>query len=291
LTGISLEIRLRFNERNTGFAGATDEALRALLAETDIERVLLLNNDAIATAAMASWMQQARGDMCAARVMNRSDPTQVDSLGIVMYRSGLASNRLSPDEPLFGPTGGCAIYSRRLLQALLDRHGYIFDERFFCYAEDTDVAFRALLLGFKPSYNDNTVALHSGQASSGGKFNDFVLYHGIRNSLWVLVKCMPTLLLLRWLPWISIMYLAVVVLHVRQGRFSTVFRLYRDASIGLRRMLRSRRSILTPPVAATSAIMLRIERSFYAGGRLRSALVELLFGKRKAKASALDRPL
>jgi N-acetylglucosaminyl-diphospho-decaprenol L-rhamnosyltransferase len=273
--GLPLTLELTRNQSNLGFAGASEQAIRRLLEDAGVARVLMLNNDAVALPALARWLAEARADMCAARVMKLADPDQIDSLGIVMYRSGLASNRLDPAEPLLGPTGGCAVYSRRLLEALIDAHGHAFDASFFCYAEDTDLAMRALLLGFEPSYHDETVALHGGQASSGGGFNDFVLYHGIRNSIWVLVKDMPVSLLLRWSPWIASMYLAIVLRHGRFGKWQVVWSLYRDAFRLGGPAWRSRRLVRRSQKQASSDLAARISRRFYAGGYVSSAIRDL----------------
>lgn len=279
LATLDLPLRIAMNSRNEGFAGACDRAIMGLLTNPHISRIMLLNSDAVALPPMATWLKDARGDLCGARMMSKSDPAQVDSLGIVMYRSGLASNRLIAEEPFFGPTGGCAVYSRRVLEALADRHGHVFDARFFCYAEDTDLAFRALLLGFEPEYCDDPVALHEGQASSGGTFNDFVLYHGIRNSIWVLIKDAPMRMLLVHFPWILAMFVAIPILHVRNGRVRVVYRIYRDAFRGSRAMWRDRRRIQTND-ADTRAVLARIRPRFYGGSRLRDALIQLIFGSR-----------
>jgi GT2 family glycosyltransferase len=284
LENCELAVDLRQNQRNIGFAGAADAAIRELLADARVQRVLLLNNDAVALPAMRDWMAVAYGDMCSARVMKFENPELVDSLGIVMYRSGLASNRMHIHEPLLGPTGGCAIYSRRLLEDLVQSHGHSFDPSFFCYAEDTDLAMRALLLGYHPTYFDDAVALHDGQASSGGGFNDFVLYHGIRNSIWVLAKDMPFMLLFRWLPWIAAMYLAIPLRHLRAGNWRVVARLYRDAALGLPARCGARRKVLSTRRLAVAELAASISTRFYSRGAVRAALRELV-RRRKDEAS------
>lgn len=278
LATLDLDLELERHPKNLGFAGASDLAIRELLGDSGVARILLLNNDAVALPALADWLAQAHGDLCAARVMQLDDPQRIDSLGIVMYRSGLASNRLDPDEPLLGPTGGCAVYSRRALEALLEAHGHVFDSSFFCYAEDTDLALRALLLGFEPDYYDQAVALHGGQASSGGGFNDFVLYHGIRNSIWVLVKGMPWSLLFYCAPWITVMHLAIPLRHGRMGKWRVVWALYRDACLGMRACFRARGAIQARAEAASRTVAARISRKFYDRGYVRDAIRQLFGG-------------
>ncbi|MBD8524893.1 glycosyltransferase family 2 protein [Pseudomarimonas arenosa] len=273
ISKLDLPSELIENGSNLGFAAAVDVQIRRLLANSEVMRIFLFNNDAVALPALAHWLQDhAAGDLCAARVMKYADPQRVDSLGIVMYRSMLASNRLSVEEPLLGPTGGCAVYSRRLLCELQRIYGYTFDHRFFCYAEDTDVALRAVLLGFEPDYFDGAVALHKGQASSGGGFSDFVLYHGIRNSIWLLLKSLPGRLLLLSLAHIALLHLGVVVRHTLRGKFSVVVRLYRDALSGARTFWRERVLLAQIGDRGHKALQRCIDPKFYDRGYVRQAV-------------------
>ncbi|GMV28091.1 MAG: hypothetical protein AMXMBFR59_02160 [Rhodanobacteraceae bacterium] len=264
---------------NIGFAAGCNRAIVRALSEPAITHVLLLNNDAVATPALETWLLdhvegRADADLAGGRVLKLSGD-DVDSLGIAFYASLLASNRLDLHDPYFGPTGGCALYARRVLEALQAAHGHVFDEAFFCYAEDTDVAARALLLGFTPAYTDAVLARHEGQASSGGGFNDFVLYHGIRNSLWMLLKCVPAAVILRHLPSLLAIHVGIVLRHGLRGKARVVFRLYRDALRGSPRMLRLRRRIQRSRRIGAREFARRVSRRFYDRGYVRNALRDL----------------
>jgi GT2 family glycosyltransferase len=84
---------------------------------------------------------------------------------------------------LLGPSGNCALYTANLLRQVYSASGEYFDEQFFCYAEDTDLAWRAVLLGYQAAYAADARVYHKVSIASGGPGSDFVLYHGIRNSL------------------------------------------------------------------------------------------------------------
>lgn len=266
---------------NIGFAAGCNRAIVRCLADARVSHVLLLNNDAVATDELPRWLDahvsgEADSDLAGGRVLKlAAGSDEIDSLGIAIYRSLLASNRLDAAEPYFGPTGGCALYSRRVLEALLREHGYLFDEAYFCYAEDTDVAARALLLGFEPRYTDAVLARHEGQASSGGGFNDFVLYHGIRNSIWMLFKCVPASLIVRRLPWIAAIHGGIVLRHSLRGKARVVFRLYRDALAGLPGVLRKRRRVQQCRRIAAGEFASRVSTRFYDKGYVRNALRDL----------------
>ncbi len=278
---------------NLGFAGGMNLLLAHVLGDDSIDRVLLLNNDAQlqpgAIRAMVAKLDtpeaegsgSGRNSMVAARLMRTADAETVDSLGITLYRSGLASNRQRPEQKLLGPTGGCMLLHRRLLEDLLAQHGYWFDERFFLYAEDTDLVMRARWLGHTGAYAENAVALHHGSHASGGPDNEFVLYHGIRNSIWALVKNAPAAWLLVFSPWIVLAHGGIVLRQLRKGRAGTLWRLYRDAVRGLPTMWRERKRIRRSRRLPPSAWWSWVEPRLYDAGYLRNAWRELLSRRRE----------
>jgi GT2 family glycosyltransferase len=93
---------------------------------------------------------------------------------------------------VFGAMGGAAAYRRTLLADV-----GLFDEQFFMYLEDVDLAFRAQLRGWGCLYQPQARVLHQGGASGGGKLESF--YNG-RNLIRVLAKDLPTSLVSRMLP-------------------------------------------------------------------------------------------
>lgn len=229
---------------NLGFAAGMNRLLARALADPQIDQVLLLNSDTRPSPGFIAAMQsqldaEARIDMVAAKLLD-PESERVDSLGIALYRSTLASNRKREDEVLLGPTGGCALLTRRLLEDLHASHGEWFDEIFFCYAEDTDLVVRARWLGYRPAFAADAIVHHAGSLSTGGPDNDFVLYHGIRNSLWWLIKDAPTGWLLRSLPWFLLLHGGIWLRHLRRGRMRVLWQLYRDAIKGFPVMRRKR---------------------------------------------------
>lgn len=273
--------RLLVPGANLGFAAGMNRLIATALADAAVSRVLLLNDDTLPglglVDALLAAAAQAQGDagMVAARLMAADAPERVDSLGITLYRSGLASNRKRPEERLLGPTGGCMLLSRGLLEDLRAAHGEWFDEDFFCYAEDTDLVMRARWLGHGVAYADRAVALHRGSASSGGPDNEFVLYHGIRNSIWALAKNAPAAWLLAHLPWIVLAHGGIWLRNLRKGRWRTLLRLYRDALAGLPAALRKRGRVRRARRVPASAWWRWVEPSLYERGYLRQAWREL----------------
>ena len=265
---------------NYGFTGAHNRLFEQLVPSRRYEFFLLLNNDAVVEPDFLERMlarinPAQRVEMVAARVMKYADRDQVDNLGITFYKCGLASNRKSPDDPLLGPSGNCALYTAELLRQVHHTSGEYFDEQFFCYAEDTDLAWRAVLLSYRADYAEDARVYHKGSISSGGPNSDFVLYHGIRNSLFTLVKDIPTRFLLQNLFWMLVLHIAILLRYTIKGKLGVVSRLYRDFLRGIPAMRHKRQIIQQQRQAPSREVARRISRLFYERGYALGALRDL----------------
>lgn len=231
------DVRLYRSAQNLGFAQGSNALLALALAQPQCRYVLLLNNDAVARPRLLQALRDAliQGQpgnvhMAGARMHRLADAEAVDTLGIALYASLMPADRKTLDDPFMGPTGGCALYSRTLLDAVYVRSGYWFDPRYFCYCEDTDLVLRARLLGYDGAFVDELLALHEGQASSQATGpSDFVAYHGLRNSIWMQVKLIPAPLLARYGVLLLLAHVATGVRYVLTGRVNVLWRVYRDA--------------------------------------------------------------
>lgn len=244
-------LRVIRNRENLGFAAASNQGFREAFRETRITGLALLNNDAIIE---PNWLERLSAQiddaasigMVASRMMRMEGQDRVDSLGIAFYRSGIASNRPSLDCPLLGPCGGAALYSRQLLLALARPGGKVFDELYFCYAEDTELALRARAVGARCAFVNDAVVRHWGAKSSGGPRSAFIAYHGLRNSLYNLVKHFPLGFWLQHAPAILLVQCAVIAQYLIKGKPSIIFRVYRDTFRRLPDLLRERRANCRP---------------------------------------------
>lgn len=194
-------VRLLRLRRNGGFAGNVNAGLRAARGEV----LLLLNNDARAQPEWVEASVQAltsRPDVgsVASKVLFSNGHT-LNSAGDLFCRDGAPRQRgngqsdgAAWDVPadVFGAMGGAAAYRRAMLADV-----GLLDEQFFMYLEDVDLAFRAQLRGWRCHYEPRARVLHQGGASGGGRLES---YCNGRNLIRLLVKDLPTGLLLRMLP-------------------------------------------------------------------------------------------
>ncbi|MCM2313959.1 MAG: glycosyltransferase [Thermoanaerobaculia bacterium] len=163
------------NSTNTGFAAAANQGIAATRAEL----VLLLNPDVFLGSryceeSAAALDRAGRQFGAATGRLLRGDgdaiaPTPVvDSLGIRMTRSGrhLDIGAGEPDRgagpsdvEVFGVSGAAAVYRRAFLDDV-SVFGQAFDEDFFTYREDADLAWRGQLLGWKALCAQAATAWH-----------------------------------------------------------------------------------------------------------------------------------
>jgi hypothetical protein len=238
---------------NWGFAGGANVGIQ----EATGEFIAFLNTDAIAR---PEWLEEmldvmrTRPDvgMVASQMLRAHDPSQVDSSGICLDRAGMAWDRQGgtvspPDDELaevFGPCAGAALY-RRTLFADVGR----FDERFFMYLEDVDLAWRARFAGWRCVYAPSARVLHQHSATSG-EHSPFKRYHLTRNKLWLVAKNYPLPDLCLYLPVILALELGTVLASFLPGRgkgasslMAAGIRGRLDGIAGLRAMVASRSQI------------------------------------------------
>ena len=250
-------VRLIENQRNLGFAAANNQAIRA----TTSEFVATLNNDTRTDpgwlAALVSAMERAPGvGMCASKMVFAHQPDMINSAGICLDRAVIAWDRLggqpddrADDEPrsVFGACAGAALYRR----AMLDQTG-LFDEAFFAYLEDVDLAWRAQLAGWRALYVPQARVYHhhSATAQEGSPLKRRLLG---RNKVWLVVKNYPTPTLFRYLPAILGYDLLAVGYTLLVQRDLNPLRVRLAGLKGLRQMLRKRRGVQRQRVGSSLA--------------------------------------
>ena len=269
------------SETNLGFAQGSNVLIDLLLQNASCQRIMLLNNDAVAHPDLLGSLDEVldmAGDvagLAGGRMHRLAAPDEVDTLGIAFYSSLMPADRKTLDDIYLGPTGGCCMLTRQCVEHLLAFSGYCFDPRFFCYCEDLDLVLRALLLGYQPVYLDKLLAWHEGQASSGGGYNPVIAYHGLRNTLWMHIKLMPAGLLWRNGLLLLLAHFLMVGRHTMAGRFSLMWRVYRDALRDAPEFLRERKQLARQfhgSNAGKGVLSHRITRRFYRSGYLRLVL-------------------
>jgi GT2 family glycosyltransferase len=241
-------IKVLRSQTNVGFAAGNNLAIQ----RSSGKYVALLNNDAYAEpdwlAKMIEVAEQYESEsvgMIACKMLFADRPTIINSTGICIDRVGIAWDRSGgevesndPESPteIFGPCGGAALYRRNLLSEI-----GLFDEDFFMYLEDVDLAWRAQRMGWRCLYvpTARVVHYHSASSTEGSPFKSF---HLGRNKVWLIIKNYPFVQLWAYAPLLIGYDLAAVIyaliarrdIHALRGRLAGL--------AGARKMWRKRRA-------------------------------------------------
>lgn len=191
-------IELHKNKQNMGFAAANNQAARIARGRW----LATLNPD---TYPRPDWLERLMqavdrhpGTACfGSTLIDAVDPTVLDGAGDPYHAFGFAWRgakghpiaRIPGEGSVFGPCAAAALYRRDLF---LELGGFY--ERFFCYYEDVDLAFRIRLAGGACVQVPDAQVTHVGSAISGAQ-SEFSVYHITRNRIWTFYKNMPAALL------------------------------------------------------------------------------------------------
>jgi len=159
-------VRLIRSGRNLGFAAGQNLAISSV----DADYYLVLNPDVWLSPdyveRLVNCMEERPEIGSAAGCLVRADGS-LDSTGLAMSwtrravdrGAGMAPEKYGDPGEVFGVSGAAAMYAGRMIRDV-KIGGEFFDEDFFAYKEDVDVAWRARLLGWKAWYEPRARAAH-----------------------------------------------------------------------------------------------------------------------------------
>jgi len=221
LPGLDKRFQIMELGENKGFAAANNIAASKAKAAW----LVCLNPDAFAH---LDWLERLletpvmadNVTMAGSRQNMAEEPGILDGLGDgyhafgLAYRAGCGHPDDAYDFPdsyeVFGPCGAAALYHRETFQRLGG-----FDESFFTYHEDVDLAYRMRIDGGICIQNNVAVVDH---ISSGiaGRASDFAVYYGTRNRIWTFLKNTP-------MPLMPLLFPA----HIATGLFTLIWSMFR----------------------------------------------------------------
>lgn len=200
--------------RNLGFAGGVMAGLERARGEW----VALVNDDCVVEPEGVAEMLRAgeQGEdigSVAAQIRFAERAETINSAGLEIDELGTAYERLlgepvSASEPnavdVFGASGGAGLFRRAMLEAVGG-----FDESFFAYLEDADLAWRAQMSGWRCVYAPCAVVVHHHSATLGHRSSEKYFLVG-RNRVRMLAKNATRSQLLRRGPGMVVYDLAYV---------------------------------------------------------------------------------
>jgi GT2 family glycosyltransferase len=213
-------LRVIYNDTNRGFAAGQNQAI----AQSHGDWLFSLNPDVIlrpdflskllAAAGSGERAVERTGALCGKLLRwkpGASDERSntIDSTGIYFLRNLRHLDRGSDEmdrgqyeqrEYVFGATGAAALYRRTMVEDI-SAGGEFFDEDFFAYREDADVAWRAQLMGWSCLYVPESIGWHVRRVTPERfrRLPDEINRHSIKNRFLMRAKNISPGLYLRLL--------------------------------------------------------------------------------------------
>lgn len=178
---------------NLGFAAGNNLAARVARGRF----IVCLNPDAFAApdwlAELVIAASETGAMMAGSLQIDAADDARLDGAGDMYLFAGIAwralhglPQRSLPDRAeVFGPCGAASLYRREAFELAGG-----FDERFFCYHEDVDLALRLRRAGGRCVQVNTARVRHVGSGISGRR-SEFAIRLGARNRLWTFLKSFP----------------------------------------------------------------------------------------------------
>mgnify|MGYP006274050705 CR=1 FL=1 len=232
-------------DANLGFAAANNRAAERARGSW----IALLNPDAYP---QEDWLEELLAgvrrwpgaDAFGSTQLQDARPEILDGAGDclhvlgVPYRGFFGWHRraLPPEAPVLGACAAAALYRRA---RFIELGG--FDESFFCYCEDLDLALRLALDGGESVQLPAAVVRHEGSGITGA-LSGFAIYHGHRNRFLMLANTMPPALFWGLLPVQLIVAGLFIAIFYGRGHGGAYGRAVRDALVEIpgRRRRRAR---------------------------------------------------
>lgn len=184
---------------NLGYAGGVNVGLRWAL-DRGAAHIAVLNDDVMVE---QGWLRPVLDEFAALPAVgavqpkllfDRSDPPTVNSVGVELGRDGAGRDigHGEVDGPAFAETGDIQIFTGGavVFAAPFLRDLGCFDERFFLYYEDVDLALRGAARGWRYRCVPASRVWHRGSATTEAA-GHLATYLRERNRLWILIRHRP----------------------------------------------------------------------------------------------------
>ncbi len=249
-----------YNDENIGFAAAQNQAI----ALSRGDWVLTLNPDVlllpnfVQALVDTGQMDKRIGTVCGKLLailatFDLPEKPLVDSTGIYFTPMLRHLDRGSQEvdnghylnhEYVFGATAAAALYRRTMIEDVAIQ-GEFFDEEFFVYREDADVAWRAQLLGWRCMYTPHARGYHVRNVLPGNRraLPSVINMHSVKNRFLMRLKNMTGDLYRR--NWLAITTRDVVVLGCCLVREHSSLKAFWYVAKNWKRVMAKRREIMS----------------------------------------------
>ena len=182
------------NDENLGFAPAVNQGI----SKAKYDYIFSLNNDTEVEIgsinAMLDLIQEEDIFSVQAKMIQSDNKQLIDDAGdeynLLAWTKKMGENQNSENYSqvleIFSSCAGAALYKKSVLEEIGS-----FDDNFFAYMEDVDLAIRSQIYGYRNLLCPDAVVYHIGSATSGSRYSDFKVRIAARNNVWTVYKNLP----------------------------------------------------------------------------------------------------
>lgn len=179
------------NSENLGFAPAVNQGI----LKSKYDYIFSLNNDTeVKKGSIKAMLDLIRDDdvfSVQAKMLQAQNKKLIDDAGDEYNLLGWTkkigenqnSNNYSQVYEIFSSCAGAALYKKSVFTEI-----GLFDDNFFAYMEDVDLAIRSQIYGYKNLLCPDAIVYHIGSATSGSRYNEFKVKIAARNNVWTVYK-------------------------------------------------------------------------------------------------------
>lgn len=183
------------NSDNLGFSPAVNQGI----TKAQYEYIFSLNNDTeIKPGSIKALVDLISSDedifSVQAKMLQYDNKELIDDVGdeynLLAWTKKTGENHNTNEytqvSEIFSACAGAAMYRKSILEEI-----GMFDDNFFAYMEDVDLAIRSKINGYRNLLCPDAVVYHIGSATSGSRYNEFKVRLAARNNVWVVYKNLP----------------------------------------------------------------------------------------------------
>ena len=224
-TSFDFPVILIENSENLGFAPAVNQGV----LKARFEYIFSLNNDTeVKPGSIRALVDLISSDdnifSVQAKMLQYNNKQLIDDAGdeynLLAWTKKTGenhdSNEYSEVCEIFSACAGAAMYKKSLLSEI-----GMFDDNFFAYMEDVDLAIRSKINGYRNLLCPDAVVYHIGSATSGSRYNEFKVRLAARNNVWVVYKNFPIPLKIINFIFLFLGFLIKYLFFVKKGFGST----------------------------------------------------------------------
>lgn len=213
------------NTENLGFSPAVNQGI----LKARYEYIFSLNNDTeIKPGSIKALVELISSDenifSVQAKMLQYNNKELIDDVGdeynLLAWTKKTGENHNSNEFnevcEIFSACAGAAMYKKSILNEI-----GMFDDNFFAYMEDVDLAIRSRIYGYKNMLCPNAIVYHIGSATSGSRYNEFKVRLAARNNVWVVYKNLPIPLKIINFIFLFLGFLIKYLFFVKKGFGST----------------------------------------------------------------------